>query len=363
MEVEKAASRSGWAGRSDWFIDCHVSLQEPRHVSRWNCWITPITEASIKTEISVASDTKERALIMKSTMSGSKSIPFWQVSLMITSPDVCTGGDQDAHRHPLPREFPQEMPLPTTTPSLTLSAGNLTPTPLPVPVPAGKRQLVTILRGDPFSFQGVAPSGNVSEVQGLDLRTEFLGSFHRCRTAEPAVRFQAGGRRDIAMIDGKYRILFEIPTSGNSYGMRIASVGKQNDTFLYDPQGIRVLDFGDITENQISGMVAAATVERAIRETGTENVTGITLQVDGPEITIDPIPDSTYRGYSHDRRNDEPAPGNCSTRTDLRGLSPSLRKVPGDCQRFSSRPVAGAVSNGRSRLCPGRAGPIPGPWR
>jgi hypothetical protein len=93
------------------------------------------------------------------------------------------------------------------------------------------------------------------------------------------------------MIDGTYRILFEIPSSGNSYGMRIASVGKQNDTFLYDPQGIRVLDFGDITENQISGMVAAATVERAIRETGTENVTGITLQVDEPEITIDPIPD------------------------------------------------------------------------
>jgi len=103
--------------------------------------------------------------------------------------------------------------------------------------------------------------------------------------------FGLTSEQTLSMINGTYRILFEFPSSGNSYGMRIASLGKQNDTVIYDPQGIRILDLDDVTDNQMNGLNAAATVEQAIRNTGIENVTGITLQVDEPEITIDPIPD------------------------------------------------------------------------
>jgi hypothetical protein len=88
-----------------------------------------------------------------------------------------------------------------------------------------------------------------------------------------------------------YRILFEIPLSGSSYGVRITSVGKRNDTILYDSQGIRILDLGDIRDNQISGPTAAATLEQAIQKIGTENVTGLSLALKDPEIAFDPLPD------------------------------------------------------------------------
>ena len=133
----------------------------------------------------------------------------------------------------------------------------------------------TLLRGDPFSFQGMAPLGNVSEVRVWIFGENSSAVSPVAVQQDQSFIFKLTSEQTSAMIDGKYRILFEIPTLGNSYGMRIASVGKENDTVLYDPEGIRVLDLGDITDNQISGTVAAATVERSIRKTGPENVTGI----------------------------------------------------------------------------------------
>jgi hypothetical protein len=149
----------------------------------------------------------------------------------------------------------------------------------------------TIVQGDPVSFPGTIPSGNISEM-----RVWLFGSNSTSVATVPVQQyspflFRLAENQTSAMINGTYRILFEFPSPQNTYSLTIASVGTLNDTVLYDHTGSRILDFSDVNDNQISGLHAAAAVEQAIRETGTENVTGITLYVEEPEITIDPIPD------------------------------------------------------------------------
>lgn len=184
-----------------------------------------------------------------------------------------------------------------TSPSLTQSVLPTTIIPLPTPSPAQCPQesntSLTLLSGDPFSYKGTVSFGNPSEV-----RVWIFGQNSSTVSTVPVQQdqsflFSLTSEQTAAMLNGTYRILFEIPSSGRSYGMRIASIGKGNNTVIYDPVGIRVLDLSDITDNQISGPVAAATIEQAIRKTGTENVTGINLKVKDLEIAIDPIPDHT----------------------------------------------------------------------
>jgi hypothetical protein len=150
---------------------------------------------------------------------------------------------------------------------------------------------LTLIRGDPFSYTGAIPFGNPSEI-----RVWVFGQNSSAVSTVPvqqdrSFHFNLTREQTFAMSGEAYRILFEIPLSGSSYGIRIASVGKENDTILYDPQGIRILDLEDLLDNQISGPVAVATLERAIQKIGMENVTGITLTLKDPEIAFSPLPD------------------------------------------------------------------------
>ncbi len=150
---------------------------------------------------------------------------------------------------------------------------------------------LTLIRGDPFSYTGAILSGNPSEI-----RVWVFGQNSSAVSTVPVQQdrsflFNLTNDQTSGMSGSIYRILFEIPLSGSSYGVRIVSAGKKNDTILYDSQGIRILDLGDLRDNQISGPAAAATLGQAIQKTGTENVTGITFTMKDPEISFDPLPE------------------------------------------------------------------------
>lgn len=182
-----------------------------------------------------------------------------------------------------------ENASPALTVSGTPAVMSSPPATSPARCPQESNFSLTVLRSDPFSYKGVSPSGNPSEA-----RVWMFGENSSVVSTIPVQQdrsflFNLTNDQTSLMSGGTYRILFEIPLSGSSYGVRIASAG--NDTILYDSQGIRILDLGDIADNQISGPVAAATLEGAIRRSGEENVTGITLTMKDPEIAFDPLPD------------------------------------------------------------------------
>jgi hypothetical protein len=219
-------------------------------------------------------------------MSGLKLSSFWQVSLIaatlfcIMMAVGCTSSTS-----------PQGIPAGNATVSPTPTTGN--PTQAPVQCPQEINSSFTIIQGDPFSFAGPAPAGNISEMRVWIFGHNSTSVATVPVQQSPLFLFNLTDEQTSSMINGTYLILFEFPSPGNKYSMSLATVGKWNDTVLYDSAGNKVLDVHDITDNYISGFAAAATLEQAIQETGAEHVANITLTIKAPEIEIDPMPDHT----------------------------------------------------------------------
>jgi hypothetical protein len=223
-------------------------------------------------------------------MSCLKSRHFWQVSILVTTLVCLLLAVGCTSSIPAPG-FPAANASLTQTLSSLPATGNLTPPQTAAQCPQETNTSLILIRGDPFSYKGTIPSGNPSEV-----RVWVFGQNSSAVSTVPvqqgqAFLFNLTGEQSSVIPAGTYQILFEIPHSGTSYNLKMVSVGRQNDTYLYDSQGIRILDFRDITDNQISGPAAADAVEQAIQKTGTETVTSIYLTVKDPEIAFDPMPD------------------------------------------------------------------------
>jgi hypothetical protein len=225
-------------------------------------------------------------------MSGLKSQSLWYTTLIIMAL-VCVlmvvGCTSTSSVPAIPSRNASFSPTLTILPV----EENLSSSQTPIYGPQEINSSFTIFQGDTISFPGAAPSENISVMRVWIFNNKSAAVSTVPVQQHSAFLFNLTTEQTSVMPNGKYRILFEFPSSDNRFSMRIASVGKRNDTVLYNRWGNKVLDVRDITDNHLNGLAAAAAVEQAIRETGNENVTGLTLIVNEPEIEIDPIPDHT----------------------------------------------------------------------
>jgi hypothetical protein len=187
-------------------------------------------------------------------------------------------------------ESPAGNAVVPTVSSSTTTISTSDATAVPVECSQESDTSFTILPGDPFTYRGSVPSGKISEM-----RIWMFGKNSITVNTIPAQQykpfiFKLTSDQTSRMINGTYRVLFESPLSEGSFDMKIGYVGIQNNPVLYDRTGNRIFSFLDITDNHLNGLDAADTVEQAIRNNGTENVSRITLVVKNPEIIINPVP-------------------------------------------------------------------------
>jgi len=154
----------------------------------------------------------------------------------------------------------------------------------------------TILSGDPFSYREFIHRENISIIRYWIFGDTSIVFNTIPVQQDQSFNFTLNGQETSRMINGNYRILFEVPTSGDTFDLKISYIGKHNDTVLYDKSGNRILNFQDVTNNNLNGLNAADIVEREIQKTGLYSVSNITLIVQEPLITINPVSDHYYLG-------------------------------------------------------------------
>jgi hypothetical protein len=148
---------------------------------------------------------------------------------------------------------------------------------------------LTILGGKPFSYQGFADRGNISMTRYWIFGDSYASYGTIPVLPDKSFNFTLNGEQTSAMINGTYRILFEYPSSDNTYDIKIGYTGKKNDTLLYDRSGNRIINFQDVTSNYLKGTDAANIVEQEIRKSSKDGVNNLTLVVQQPVINFNPV--------------------------------------------------------------------------
>ncbi len=171
----------------------------------------------------------------------------------------------------------------------TSPTNTITDSDIAVQCPQENNGSFTILNGQPFSYQGFADRENISMIRYWIFGNTYASFGTLPIQQDKSFNFTLNGEQTLAMINGTYLILFEYPSQDSTYDIKIGYMDKTNDTFLYDRSGNRIINFQDVMSNYLPGTDAANIVEKEIRKSSREGVINLTLVIQQPVITINPV--------------------------------------------------------------------------